>query len=62
MENTTKIIDCVEFKNYLHKKLYIKSGARNFDEYINYINLNYSNKEKFSKKLETCPPSMADGA
>jgi hypothetical protein len=30
MENTVRIIDCVEFKNDLHKKLYIKSGANNF--------------------------------
>jgi hypothetical protein len=61
MENTTKIIDCVEFKNELHKKLYKKSGANNFDEYIKYINLKYSNNRNFSKKLETRPPSMADG-
>jgi hypothetical protein len=61
MQNATKIIDCVEFKNDLHKKLYIKSGAKNFDEYIKYINLNYSCEKKSSKKLETRSPSVADG-
>jgi hypothetical protein len=43
MENITRIIDCVEFKHELHKKLYIKSGAKNFNEYIKYINSMYSN-------------------
>ena len=42
MENITQIIDCVEFKNELHKKLYAKSGAKNFNEYIKYINTIYS--------------------
>jgi hypothetical protein len=45
MENITTIIDCVEFKNELHKKLYIKSGANDFNEYIKYINSIYSSKK-----------------
>jgi len=51
MENITKITDCVEFKNELHKKLYAKSGAKNFNEYIKYINSIYSaNKTNSEKK------------
>jgi|GEM_PF-5727247 len=45
MENKTRIIDCVEFKNELHNKLYIKSGAKNFNEYIKYINSTYSSNQ-----------------
>jgi hypothetical protein len=47
MENQTKIIDCVEFKNELHKKLYEKSGTKNFNEYINSI---YSDNRTYSKE------------
>jgi hypothetical protein len=61
MENTAKIIDCVEFKNELHRQLYIKSGSNNFNEYIKYINSNYSTNKNFHKKTEARPPSMADG-
>jgi hypothetical protein len=50
MENVTRIIDCVEFKNELHKKLYIKSGAKDFNEYIKYINSTYSDNKKSSEK------------
>ena len=46
MENNIRINDCVEFKNELHKKLFIKSGAKNFNEYINYINSKYSSEKK----------------
>ena len=42
MEKTAEVIDCVEFKNELHEKLYKKSGANNFYEYIKYINSVYS--------------------
>ncbi|MDR2600308.1 MAG: hypothetical protein LBC73_08535 [Oscillospiraceae bacterium] len=42
MKNTIKINDCVEFKNELHKRLYEKSGAKDFNEYIKYISSNYS--------------------
>ncbi|GBU23267.1 hypothetical protein R80B4_03184 [Fibrobacteres bacterium R8-0-B4] len=42
MENKTQIRDCVEFKNELHELLYMKSGVKNFSEYINYVNSNYS--------------------
>ena len=49
MENTTRIIDCVAFKDELHKKLYIESGARDFNEYINYVNSKFSSKENSSK-------------
>ena len=52
MGNITKIIDCVEFKNELHKKLYIKSGAKNFNEYIKYINSIYSDNKKSSEKIK----------
>jgi hypothetical protein len=50
MENTVKINDCVEFKNNLHEKLYTKSGAKNFGEYIKYVNLLYSNNKIFSEE------------
>jgi hypothetical protein len=50
MENAVKINDCVEFKNDLHKKLYIKSGAKNFNEYIKFINSIYSSNKIFSEK------------
>jgi len=46
MENITTIIDCVEFKNNLHKKLYEKSGAKDFNEYIKYINSIYSDNQQ----------------
>ena len=46
MENMTTITDCVEFKNELHKKLYVKSGAKDFNEYIKYINSVYSDKKQ----------------
>ena len=52
MENT-RIIDCVEFKIELHKKLYIKSGAKNFNEYIKYINSISSDNKKFHKKINS---------
>ena len=45
MKNTTTITDCVEFKNELHKKLYVKSGAKDFAEYIKYVNALYSDKK-----------------
>ena len=51
MENITTIIDCVEFKNELHKKLYIKSGAKDFNEYIKYINSMYSDNKTASPKV-----------
>jgi len=50
MENITTIADCVEFKNELHKKLYEKSGAKNFNEYIKYINSTYSDNKSHSAK------------
>jgi hypothetical protein len=50
MENMTTITDCVEFKNELHKKLYEKSGAKNFNEYIKYINSIYSDNKSNSEK------------
>jgi len=48
MENITTITDCVEFKNELHKKLYVKSGARDLNEYIKYINSIYSDNKTYS--------------
>ena len=50
MENTARIADCVEFKNELHKKLYIKSGAHNFSEYIHYVNALCSDNKSTPKK------------
>lgn len=50
MENSIRIADCVEFKNELHRKLYIKSGAKNFNEYIKYINSMYSGNRDSSEK------------
>jgi hypothetical protein len=52
MENLTKINDCVEFKHELHKKLYEKSGAKDFNEYIDYINSMYSEKRHAQKASE----------
>ena len=37
MKSSEQIIDCVEFKNELHRKLFVKSGAKDFNEYIKYI-------------------------
>jgi len=61
MEKTTKIADCVEFKNDLHKKLYIKSGANNFSEYIQYVNAMYSDNRINPKKpnLATQPKAVS---
>jgi hypothetical protein len=53
MAEKTVIINCVEFKNELHKKLYIKSGAKNFNDYIKYINSNYSGNINSSERLKT---------
>ena len=50
MENITTIIDCVEFKNELHRKLYAKSGAKDFNEYIKYINSMYSGNKTYPEK------------
>jgi hypothetical protein len=60
MENIATINDCVEFKNELHKNLYAKSGARDFNEYIKYINSIYSgNKTDFDEK-EIQRPALVD--
>ena len=56
----TRIIDCVEFKNELHKKLYIKSGAKNFNEYIKYINSIYSDNKNSSEENESHASSVAE--
>ena len=53
MENITTVIDCVESKNEVHKKLYIKSGAKNFNEYIEYINSTYSDNKTYSEENKT---------
>ena len=53
-----KINDCVEFKNELHNKLYVKSGAKNFDEYIKYINSVYSNNKTSFEKINIKQPSI----
>jgi hypothetical protein len=33
-----RITDCVLFKQELHENSYKHSGARNFAEYVNYVN------------------------
>ena len=33
-----KKFDCVEFKHELHRIAYKESGAKNIDEYIDYVN------------------------
>ena len=58
MEKTTKVIDCVEFKNELHEKLYKKSGATNFHEYIKYINSVYS--DNGCEKIKARPPALTN--
>ena len=58
METMIKINDCVEFKNELHNKLYVKSGAKNFDEYIKYINSVYSNNKTSFEKINIKQPSI----
>jgi len=65
MENITAITDCVEFKNELHKKLYIKSGAKDFNEYIKYINSIYSGNTTHSEngqKSRRTPAEQTAGA
>jgi hypothetical protein len=59
MENTATIIDCVEFKNELHKKLYVKSGAKDFNEYIQYINSIYSANKAYSEENKIHKPPIA---
>jgi hypothetical protein len=51
MENMIKINNCVEFKNELHEKLYLKSGANNFEEYIKYIKSVYSDNNALLEKV-----------
>jgi len=51
MENNPPINDCVEFKRELHEMLYVKSGAKNFNEYINYVNLTYSDNKTCLEEL-----------
>ena len=53
MKSETQITDCVEFKNELHRKLFIKSGARDFNEYIKYINSIYSDNRKSTVVTES---------
>ena len=59
MENITTIPDCVEFKNELHRKLYEKSGAKNFNDYIKYINSIYSKNKTFSDHVHDDSPIYA---
>jgi len=50
--NKEKQFDCVKFKNELQKNLFDKSGAKNIQEYAEYVNkiaLN-SSLSKNSKK------------
>ena len=59
MENITTIIDCVEFKNELHKKLYVKSGAKDFNEYIKYVNSMYSGNKTYPEENKIYQPPIA---
>ena len=36
--NKKKEFDCVAFKEELHKKLMEKSGVKNLNEYVKYVN------------------------
>jgi len=36
--NNEKKFDCVKFKNELQKNLLKKSGAKNIQEYVTYVN------------------------
>ena len=36
--NKEKQFDCVKFKKELQEKLLKKSGAKNLDEYVKYVN------------------------
>jgi hypothetical protein len=46
--NKEKKFDCVKFKQELHEKAYKKSGAKDFREYIHYVN-EMSNKSSLHK-------------
>ncbi|GHU24258.1 hypothetical protein FACS1894172_10550 [Spirochaetia bacterium] len=54
-----RILDCVQFKDDLHKKSFSASGAKNFDEYINYVNQKFIKspwnnlKEAHGKQIQT---------
>lgn len=63
MESTAIVMNCVEFKNELHKKLYKASGANNFNEYIKYINSIYSdNRDYFKNQQLSAGAPTAPGA
>jgi hypothetical protein len=46
------IEDCVKFKQDLHEKSYKASGAKNFNEYIEYVNKSFA-KSTWCKNKET---------
>ena len=57
MEKNFRINDCVDFKNELHQKLYIKSGASNFRGYIEYINAMFPSENESAESNTTEPAS-----
>ena len=44
------IEDCVKFKHDLHEKAYKKSGAKNFNEYIEYVNKSFMKSNWYKHK------------
>jgi hypothetical protein len=51
--NFFRDLTSVEFKIELHKKLYIKSGAKDYNDYIKYINSISSDNKKFHEKINS---------
>jgi hypothetical protein len=44
-----RITDCVLFKQELHENSYRRSGARNFTEYVDYVNAAFLGSEWYKK-------------
>jgi len=47
--------DCVQFKRKLQENLWIKSGAKTFDEYCDYVE-RVANESKYAKKAVNHKP------
>jgi hypothetical protein len=52
--NDQKIVDCVKWKHDLYEKAYKTSGARNFAEYIDFVNAAVK-KSPLHKEPENTP-------
>ena len=48
-----KIIDCVQFKRKLQENIWEKSGAKNFDEYIAYVEKSARESKYWKQPLNT---------